>query len=475
MKFSTVLPKSSFANGVSILAGGTAVSQILLVISSPILTRLYTPEDFGIFSVFLSLVAMSSIFATLRYELAIPLSANTPTAMNIVLLCLILLTINTALLSATVLFTYEYFGEVFNVKDLNLYFFIFPVAVFLTGINTVFNYLGLQIKAFPLITISKIYQSIFTVITQITAFNFGFFALMFGNLTGMSIGTLKLGIGLFKNFSLRDLKMKQIIAVAIRYKRFPMFSVMSGFINTAGVHLPPILFALYFSSSAAGIYALTNRILTLPMRLIGESVGKTFFAHAPSLNETGQLGNQVYRVHIKLSELGMPVFLLIFFLGPELFQFAFGTSWFQSGELARLMAPWLYLVFVTSPMTSLFSIIEKQAQSLIFQIILFLTRIGALIIGALYLELVATVAIFSLASTICWLGFLLWLCRVCNINILSILTAHSKTFCIAALMCAPIVFVSNVQIHLPGTSLFGTLLSFMLLSIYYYRIMKSFY
>src|SRR5690606_25977012 len=94
-----------------------------------------------------------------------------------------------------------------------------------------------------------------------------------------------------------------------------------------------------------------------------------------------------------------------------IFVWVFGESWRQAGEFARWMVPWLYLVFVSSPLSSIFSVLEKQKEGMVFQVILFGTRLFALYAGAMTGSVVIAVASFSIAGAICWLGFLFWLGR----------------------------------------------------------------
>lgn len=92
-------PKSQLVRSVSMLMGGTASAQLLMVLAAPFLTRLYKPEDFGVLAVYTGLLALLAVIASLRYQLAIPLPACDQEAANIVVLCLMCL-LGTTLLSA---------------------------------------------------------------------------------------------------------------------------------------------------------------------------------------------------------------------------------------------------------------------------------------------------------------------------------------------------------------------------------------
>ena len=83
-----ILPKNRFARSVSFLAGGTAAGQAITVLAAPLLTRLYSPEDFGLLAVYTSLLMTIGVIASLRYQLAIPLPKSDEEAAHVVVLSL---------------------------------------------------------------------------------------------------------------------------------------------------------------------------------------------------------------------------------------------------------------------------------------------------------------------------------------------------------------------------------------------------
>lgn len=399
----------AFARGVGVLVGGTAGAQVLMLLASPILTRLYSPEDFGVLAIFISLLSIFTVVASLRYQLAIPLPKSDQDAANITLLS-ILLVVCMALLSSVILvFTSDYLIKVTNAAALESIIWIMPLSVFFIGCYQVFSFWAVRKSNFGLIARTKIKQSVVTVSIQLLGSKYGAAALITGHSLGQGMGGVGLALNSISSPEFRRCKMSELKEMAVRYRRFPFFSTWEALLNTAGVQLPPLLFALLFSPVAAGFYALAHRVLAMPIALIGDAVGKVFFSKASQALRDRELGNLVADVYIKLMILALPGLILIAIAGPHLFSFVFGPKWMDAGTLASWMSPWLFFVFVSSPLTPVFAIMEQQKKAMFFQVILLISRIIAISVGFYFdLDIVPTIILYSLFSSLCWVGFLVW-------------------------------------------------------------------
>jgi O-antigen/teichoic acid export membrane protein len=408
-----LLPKNRFARSVSVLAGGTAAGQGIVVLSSPLLTRLYSPEDFGLLAVYSSLLGIIGVIASLRYQLAIPLPEKDEDAAHVVVLSLLVVLAVTFLTAVVVIFWGPSIASLANTPALAGYMWLLPVGLLAMGIYQVFNYWAIRTKSFPAIARTKLTQSAGMVAVQLAGYALGPLALLVGRVFGHAAGTTSLGMLAIRNrwTVFRAVKMRGVMQAAGRYRRFPIYSTWGGAFNTAGTELPPLLFAALFSPSAAGIYMLAHRVLAMPMTLIGKAIADVFFSHAADARRENRLAPLVADIHEKLAHIAMPPALILVLAGPELFTLVFGENWRQAGEFAQWMAPWIYLVFVTSPLSMLFSVLEKQAQGMIFQGLLLSVRIVSLVVGAFYNDIMFAVALFSGASALCWLGFLAWIIR----------------------------------------------------------------
>lgn len=404
-----LLPRAPFARGVGLLVGGTAGSQVLLVLVSPLLTRLYTPDDFGLLAVYSALLALFGVIASLRYQLAIPLPEDDESASNVVALCLIVVAGITLVSALAVFIAGDRIASLLGAPRLARYLWLLPVGVFFSGAQEALRYYAIRRKAFGTIASTSVQRSLVNIVMQLFGFKLGAFGLIAAQATSQGAGSISLGKLFFRRRQLAAISWAGVREQARKYQQFPLFSTWSGFLNTAGQQLPPMLFAALFNPAIAGLYSLANRVLSLPMSVIGSAIGQVFLSEAAIAHREQRLGPLVARLHARLAHIGLPPALLLAFAGPEVFARIFGDQWREAGTYARWMAPWLYLVFVSSPLSSIFSVMEKPKEGMVFQGVLFGTRLLALYIGAMSGSVVVTVACFSLAGAVCWLGFLFWL------------------------------------------------------------------
>lgn len=456
------------------LVGGTASAQVMMVLAAPLLTRLYSPEDFGLLAVYVGLLGLLTVIASLRYELAIPLPEDDQEAANLVILCLLVVLGITMASALLVWLAGETITQTLGVPRLAQYFWLLPIGVLLTGTYQVFSYWAIRTKQFPTIARTRIRQAFTTIGIQLLAFKAGGIALLFGQASGQGMGSITLARAALTRPEFRQWNCQGVRHAANRYRQFPIFSTWSGFFNAAGRQLPPLMFAALFSVGAAGFYALAHRVLAMPMSIIGQAVGNVFFANAAEAYREERLGPLVSKVHDTLAQIAMPPALILIVAGPELFALVFGEQWRQAGEFARWMAPWLYMVFITSPLSTLFLVMEKQRQSMLFEAVLLLARLGAIITGAWFGDLTLAVILFSFSSALCWVIFLMWIALSTGNTLGMILKPMSRVVAISLICVSPLW----VGMHWPVASVVWWLalsVSTLLIGCHYSRFFKKSY
>src|SRR5690606_5032220 len=166
-RLGALLPRNHFARGVSVLVGGAAGSQLLMLLAAPLLTRLYTPEDFGLLAICVGILAMFGAIASFRYEGAIPLPEDNVEAANVAALCLLAVALLTLITVALALFASHPIAILLGAPALANYFWLLPVGVFCLGTYQVFNYWALRHKNFAAMTNARLKQSLTATIVQL--------------------------------------------------------------------------------------------------------------------------------------------------------------------------------------------------------------------------------------------------------------------------------------------------------------------
>lgn len=442
-----LLPKNRFARSVSVLVGGTVAGQAVIVLASPLLTRLYEPDDLGLLAVFVALLGIITVLASLRYQLAIPLPEEDDEAANVVVLSLLMVLVTTAVTTAAVFLFREPISRIMNAPALADYLWLLPLGVLLFGTYQVFNYWAIRIKAFPAVARTKLTQSVSMVAVQLAGFTLGPISLLIGQVSGRAVGT----IGLVKHSvmgrssSFLQVGRSGLFDAARRYKQFPIYSTWGAAFNTVGTQAPFLLLSASFGAASAGAYLLAHRVLTAPLGLIGKGIADVFFANAATAARNGSLAPLVAAVHERLAQIAMPHALVLVLAGPELFAFVFGQEWRQAGVFAQWMAPWCYLILVTSPLSTLFSVLGRQRAEMVFQGWLLTSRTAALLLGAYYGDLLVAVALFSSTSAFCYVVFLMWIMRASGNTLSSLWSTSLRALVWSATAVSPLVVLHVVD------------------------------
>jgi O-antigen/teichoic acid export membrane protein len=378
--------KTAFSKNVIILMTGTIIAQAILLAISPLLTRLFTPADFGLFALYFSISQIIVVFITGRYESAIILPEKDEDAINVVALCLII-TMAVSICCLLVIFMIKSFFQTFiENKDILKYLYLLPVTVFSIGIYNTFNLWLNRKQHFNNISGGKIIRSIFS---SGFSLGFGFSILKAGGLIiADTLGQMIAGAFVFVKSLKFDRKQitfisKQSIArQAKRYSQFPKFNVISGLFEKGAGQVPVILLTSFFGASVTGLFSLSQRIIAAPGSLIGVSVGDVFRQHASiEFKENGNCNETFMNLFKILLLIAIIPFTILAITAPFLFSFIFGAEWRIAGEYAQIMTIMFFLSFVVSPLSNMFIIAEKQKIDLIIQIFLFSLVCISFIIG----------------------------------------------------------------------------------------------
>lgn len=366
-----LLPKGRFARSVSILAGGTATSQALGVLCAPLLTRIYSIEDFGNYQIYFSLLSCAIVLACLRYELAVMLPETESEAANVLgvaLACTLMMSITTGAVSLWASYSTRSLGKIDTLRH---YMWIFPVTVFAAGVYQALSYWAFRGKSFASVSRTKILQIVTQLFVQVGLgglLRLGLPGLLFGDATGRMLGSVSLINDTVKKEKIdwRSITPRAMWDAAVRYRNFPFISSLSGFLTTAGGALPMLLIAQLYGVQVLGWLALADRVMGAPSTLIGLAVSQVYMPEAASLARTDPQGlRSLFRIIIRRLVLlpAIPCLIVLVF-GPTLFALVFGEPWREAGNYARLLVIMHYVNFIAWPFTPTLTLLERQGQQL---------------------------------------------------------------------------------------------------------------
>lgn len=372
-----------FFGAVMTLASASAAGQLIIIVAMPILTRLYTPESFGVLAVFASLLGVVLVVSSLRYELSIPLPRQVNSAYQLVIIALVINWLSAALLAIVVGFCRYRIAAWMDTPLLGELLWILPVGVVSGGTYKILNYWAVRNKDYRRIAITKLTQSSANVVAQIVGglLGLGANALVVGQIIGQSVGITRLAKGL----NLRALKTtfskKRSVVLLSEYKNFPKYDAPAAAINAASAHLPNIAMALIFGPKIAGLYYLADRILAVPMSMISQAVGQVLFSQARDDIAQGVLKARAVSI-IKglLLLLVIPIGIVVGLAEPA-FTLIFGESWSVAGQFASWLIFGLAMQFIYSPLSMILVATNGQSVNLIIQVVILFLKVGAFLLA----------------------------------------------------------------------------------------------
>jgi lipopolysaccharide exporter len=378
------VPGGAFGRHVVTLASGTAIGQFLLFLAVPVLTRIYSPADYGALAVFASTLQMLVVLASLRYEFAIPLPEDEDVARSLLGLTFVLLAAMASLVSLLVWLAGDAYVSAVNVPALRPYLWLIPVGFLGAGAYQAISFWAIRHREFNRVARTKLSQGIGQVLAQV---GLGFAGMGVGGLLiGDVVGRVAGGGGLLL-LALRERGRSRItpaslLGVVTRYRRFPLLTTSAGLLAIGGLQLPSIVFAAGFGVAAAGLYGLSYKMLVLPTMLVGHAVHQVFLSRAAMVaREPARLRQLTERTALSLFAGGLPVFGVVALGGPQIFGTVMGSEWEQAGRYAQVLAPWFVGWLVTHPLSGLFTVREWQASALAFTAFEFALRLAALLLG----------------------------------------------------------------------------------------------
>lgn len=373
--FKRLIPKSQFAKNIITLMMGTGIAQAIPIALSPLLTRMYSPEDFGLFALYTGLSTILLVFATGKYELAIMLPLKDSDALDIVKLISFITIVISFLIFLVVWLFNKKICDILSNEDIGNWLFFLPITVFVTGIYQSLNYWFNRKRDFKRLAKNRVVQSSFTGVSQ-TFFGFcrmSGISLLIGSLIGQFVTVLGLLNKMFKeeNENLFSLNLSNLKKMMMKYSDFPKYELSSNLLNVASTHAPNVLFTALFSANYSGFYYLTQRVLQAPLTLISTSVLDVFKEEASrSYRETGEARDIYIKTFKWLLYISMLPSIVLFFFIEDVIILFFGVKWAIAGTYAKIILPSLTIKFLANPLSFMIYIAEKQKWNFFIMIFL---------------------------------------------------------------------------------------------------------
>jgi O-antigen/teichoic acid export membrane protein len=353
---------------------GNGLALVIPFLIAPLISRLYTPEDFAGFELFVKIATLLGVVAAFRFELAIILPKSENEARQLTRLSLRLVVI-VGLVAGSLAIPFRHsIARILDNSDLAELLWLLPLAVICFGFLHVFTQYALRLKKFGKISSTKISGAIVNHgYKYVAGLNAPIaLSLVWGQIFGLIIPILdflriKSARQCFKEAFYMRLPSKALFR---KYRDFPLVSASHGFFDEGQKALLLFLISAYYGETVIGLFAFGLRYLKIPLQVMGVSVSQVLNEKwARDLNENKPIQKGVIKTGFALFGIGIIPFSLLFFFGEELFSFVFGSDWRMAGLYSEYMSIWLFLNFVVSPMSFLPVLLEQQRTNFLIAII----------------------------------------------------------------------------------------------------------
>lgn len=392
---------SEYKKNILLMTGGRVVAQLIPILITPVITRIYSPKEFGLFAVFLTIVSFVASVSNGRYCLAILLPKKKINAQRLVLISMFFTSIVSVLFAIVVWIFNEHFFSLFNIQDLDEHLLLFFLTILFIGLHEALYYYFLREKQYKKLAVFAIIQALTSISVRLI---FGLTGntetgLIVSYLSEYFIGTVLLLFNLDFKFNIQ-LSRKNFKKLFIRYISFLRYSLFSDSLSVLASSSPNVLLNKGFGSTSAGYFSLSEKVLGSPIWFVTSSVSDVFKQEFSEQNRMGKDSKILFLKTFKtLLIIGLIPFSLIFILSPYVIPPLLGEIWAPVGEYIRIFSIMYYSSFVVNPLKSVAYLIKKQQYMIVFELLRLISIILAFAVGFYLKDIKITLMIWSFLIT----------------------------------------------------------------------------
>lgn len=393
-----LLKKLNLSKNLLVLISGSILGQLLTILISPITTRLYTPTDFGNYTLIITSVSIFGPILSLKYDMNIVNAKNEEERKNLIIISFLI----SVLLSLLISFGYYYFFLVSNFKEsIMILLFLLLISYSVSNILVSYNNYTSEYSLIAKVTVRKsIVQSIGLLVAGLLKFGYTGMTItqVISQLSGIWVQSkgLRANKGYFRGINWEKMK-----SIMYKYRQQPLFNSWSALISTLSYSSINLFIGFVYSADYLGYYSLSYRMLGLPFMIISANVSKIFFKEASELRKRGySILTRLKKNIVIMFAVIIPTMSLIFFTAPFLFSLIFGEDWVIAGYFVQLFIPVFSIRLIVDSFSSIYIIENKQHIEFFLQVSLILLELFSFLVLSLYSASVyESLAVLSLIIT----------------------------------------------------------------------------
>lgn len=343
----------------------TVIGQLIIFATLPLISRIYSPEQFGLYSSLVAIISILGVTTTLRYDIAIALTNDSSERFALYKLSSYLNLIITILITCSLIII-NAFTDYFSLGEI----LFIGLSIYMIGKLQIFNNLSVSLGYFKQVSLTKLTQSISQVIIQL----FGYFSknnlifLFLGYIAGKTNGLLYLYRTNKGSLKAEDIKKEDYLRVIKKFKNFPLYSFPSSLIGSASSNIIIIVIVVIYGGFYAGLYGFLTRIISAPLQLISKSYNSSLYKYSQS-NST----RSIFKLYILTSSfiLLLFIFAIVIYMNLDvnIFSVLFGQEW---AYINKIFPPFLLMTmaqFSVVPVSEILTVLNHQRIRLYWDIL----------------------------------------------------------------------------------------------------------
>ena len=360
--------------GALTLATGNIAAKAISVLSIPLLTRLYSPEQHGKLAVFVAIVTIIAPIMNARFPIALPLCSGEKERSNLAALCFLASVMASLVMIGILLPFHSGLASYFNTPEITEAWPLIIMGGFLLSNYESLTMYFVSIKSYSSASKATVINSAFTEGSKVTLSlnpSLMHYGLIYGYGLGLLCANLFMAIKTIPLIIKEKISLLDLKASSKKFASFPQYRLPSQVLLIICTQAATLFCAANYDASTAGQLALALMAVGLPVNLIGTALSKSFYSEL----STGQKINstQVFKTTLdiqkKLFLISIPCCLIIYYHGETLFKLFFGEAWSQSGLFASSLSLYLLFQFTSSPLIQVFNIYNNQKFFLLINIV----------------------------------------------------------------------------------------------------------
>jgi O-antigen/teichoic acid export membrane protein len=405
--------RGEFLKNVATLISGATFVQVVAILIYFILSRIYTPEDFGVFGLYMSIISITGILSTGKYEMAVLLPRQNSDALALLKLMGLITAGFSIFLIFPFVFLNKFICRILNNDGISVWLYFIPISTLFVGLFQSMKVYSNRFKEYRIITAANIVQSLTNSAGKmaIGPFVAGPAGLVIGSVLGEVTGAVTF-IGKFikrQRIDREIVEKGRISEMARKYNLFPRFNMLQSVINNFSGSLPIFVFSSFFTPAITGLFTMGYSIVYRPVNMVATAFYQVLGQRTIEKHNQGiRLYPDIKKFLRGLLKLVTVPFLLVALFAPGIFRVALGQQWEEAGKYTQIIIPWFFSTCLTMPLSFIPDMLMRQKKAMILDLIKFILRGISLAVGVWQNDVYLGLMLFSVTSTVMIMYSFLW-------------------------------------------------------------------